>query len=275
MVQFDCAGKQCRSLCIKSIGANSNVNECVGSLPGAIPKGIDIFVIGDVHGQADLLGQVLQAIQDSPQQSKERYLDFIGDLIDRGSSSLRAVSLAMQAMTLAQVDELHVMPGNHDLMLLNAIASPDGLKHWAMNDGQAVLAELGMMQGVDSWECIIASNQLALSPDYLHKMSAGSTHLYRGDRLFVHAGVHPSEDIPDFLAQDRFDFYKEDHWASIRYLFLNWQGGWDHTDSRVNRRDRQPTVIVHGYTPALRKVLSLADELLICDRVDEYRAIDL
>lgn len=67
----------------------------------------------------------------------------------------------------------------------------------------------------------------------------------------------------------------EDHWANIRHTFLTHRGGWDIEDPDPKRRERRPTVVVHGHTPALRQDLVSAEELEICDGIDEYRAVAL
>ncbi|MBU1278031.1 MAG: metallophosphoesterase, partial [Alphaproteobacteria bacterium] len=76
-------------------------------LPGSLPEDIDIFAIGDVHGQAELLEQVLGEIKNTPREAHKRHLVFLGDLIDRGPASIRAVDLAMRAGQLADLDVLH------------------------------------------------------------------------------------------------------------------------------------------------------------------------
>lgn len=70
-------------------------------LPGSMPDDIDIFAIGDVHGQADLLEQVLSEIKNTAREASTRHIVFLGDLTDRGPASMRAVDLAMNAERLS------------------------------------------------------------------------------------------------------------------------------------------------------------------------------
>lgn len=93
--------------------------------------------------------------------------------------------------------------------------------------------------------------------------------------FFVHAGLHPHQDRKTFLAQDRRCVRSDNHWASVRYTFLDWTGGWDKVDPDAARRQAKPTVVVHGHTPALRHPLTTACELLICNGIEDYRAVDL
>lgn len=221
-------------------------------LPGLIPENVEVFVIGDVHGQADLLERVLEDIGNTPRTGAERHLVFLGDLIDRGPSSVGAVDLAMRSAALANTDVLHVLPGNHDLGLHFGLLSADLLTLWISGGGKTVLSELGMSEEDNIPAEIQDELRKVLHPDYLKLMADGPTFLRLGDLLFVHAGVHPFADIPEFLDQDRFFIGEEYHWATIRYPFLSHRDGFDLRDPDPDRRDRKPTVIVHGHTPALR-----------------------
>jgi serine/threonine protein phosphatase 1 len=244
-------------------------------LPGSLPEDIDIFAIGDVHGQAELLEQVLGEIKNTPREAHKRHLVFLGDLIDRGSASIRAVDLAMRAGQLADVDVLHVLPGNHDLVLMLTLDGPKYLDFWGMLGGDRVMAELGLSAETHSWDEIAAKLKDNLHPEYLRAMASGPTHLYLGDLLFVHAGIHPFQNRTAFLGLSRRFIKMEDHWANIRHTFLTHRGGWDVNDPDPERRAQKPTVVVHGHTPAVRQDLVDAGDLDICDGVDDYRTVAL
>ena len=244
-------------------------------LPGAMPEDSEIFVIGDVHGQADLLAQALQSIRGIPKQAATRQLVFLGDLIDRGPSSFKAIDLAMRGAELANTDELNILPGNHDLMLLDALADEAHVEHWLLNGGKTVLAELDLNIETNSWTDIREKLYQALNKEYLNLMKSGPSHLRLGDLLLVHAGVHPHVDMSEFLSVGRQVVGPEDHWSTIRYPFLDWEGGWDANDADPDRQARRPTVVVHGHTPALRSDLRTAGDLQICDGIDTFRAIAL
>ncbi|MCK8463119.1 metallophosphoesterase [Aliiroseovarius sp. S1339] len=244
-------------------------------LPSDLPEEMEVFAIGDVHGQADLLVQLLDEIKNTPRQARTRHLVFLGDLIDRGPESIRAVNIAMGAAQFANADELHVLPGNHDLSLIFALSSPRLLSRWVSDGGGSVLAEIGMSESKHSSGEITQELKRVLHPEYLHRMAEGPTHKYLGEILFVHAGVRPCGDIAEFLARDRFFFAIEDHWATMRYPFLSHREGWDLQDPNPERRDHKPTVIVHGHTPALRRDIVTPDDLKVCDGIEDYRTIAL
>lgn len=245
------------------------------NLPGDIPEGVEIFAIGDVHGQDGLLEEALSEIRETPRDAPTRHVVFLGDLTDRGPESILAVDLAMRAKKLAAADVLHVLPGNHDLVLLLTLEGPKWLHFWVRLGGDKVLAEVDMSVATHSWEEIAATLKSALNPDCLNAIASGPTHLYLGDLLLVHAGIHPHQNRANFLGQSRRFISVEDHWANIRHTFLTHRGGWDEDDPDPKRRERRPTVVVHGHTPALRQDLAKAEDLKICDGINDYRAVAL
>ncbi|WP_322891441.1 MULTISPECIES: metallophosphoesterase [unclassified Yoonia] len=245
------------------------------NLPGALPGSTEIFTIGDVHGQADLLEVALTSIAQTPRTALVRHMVFLGDLIDRGPKSIASIHLAVNGLTLAAADHLHILPGNHDLMLLDALEADDALEHWLMNGGKNVLAEADLCWRENSWSEITSHLQKQIPPAYFEQIAHGPSYLVLGDLIFVHAGIHPHRDRAAFLEQDRRNVRTDDHWATIRYPFLDWTGGWDANDPDPARQQTRPTVAVHGHTPALREDLRYPDQLSVCDGVDEFRAVDL
>jgi hypothetical protein len=81
-------------------------------------NGID--VIGDIHGQAEMLVALLKAMEyfehDGVWQHPERTAMFIGDLIDRNPGQLEVIDIARR---MVDADAAHIVMGNHEF---NAIA---------------------------------------------------------------------------------------------------------------------------------------------------------
>ena len=183
---------------------------------------------------------------------------FLGDLIDRGPQSLRAVRLAWGAGDLA--DRRIILPGNHELMLMDALAeggiageppadSPAG-RLWRMNGGDAALREVdpaGRLAPAEALEAFAA----ALPEGFLAAVLSGPTHHEAGGLLLVHAGLAPRADRAAFLARPRERVADDAHWAWIREPFLDWTGGWG-----PDGRD----VVVHGHTPATLEPIRTAEE---------------
>ena len=216
---------------------------CGFQLPGQ-PVKEQIFAIGDVHGQAVTLEKTLERIAETPGTGLPRHLVFTGDIIDRGPENLRSIDLVLDARRLAAVDQVTFLPGNHELMLLNAIRDPvESMMHWATYIGCHLLDEVdpeGKIQSVKEIADLL-SDRLA---EFITLIETAPNALRVGDLVFVHAGLAPGCNIDEYLACPRFSSDNGfNHWAWIGEPFLSHGGGWD-TDKKI--------VVVHGHTPENR-----------------------
>jgi len=225
-----------------------------------------LFAIGDVHGQAGAFAAALDAIAAVPGMGRPRCLVLLGDLIDRGPDSLGAIRLAMEAADLARVDEVIRLPGNHELMLVDALLDPqEFMMDWLDNGGGAVIREADPQCSGGTRAELAAIARAAIDPEFLSLMISGPTFHRAGDLLFVHAGLAPGEAAEAFLEQGRFGAYGE-HWAWIREPFLDWEHGWGPDRSWV---------VVHGHTPAMTAAGELSDFEGAADRVGTHRRLCL
>ena len=203
-----------------------------------------LFVIGDVHGQAQALAGALDAIASVPRAADRRRLVFLGDLIDRGPHSLEAIKLAMSAADRAGADELVLLPGNHELMLLDALEHPmKFMGDWLDNGGETLIAEAGRATPIRLLKDFANVARQIISPDFLAAMQEAPSHVLSGNLLLVHAGLAPSEDADAFLRVSGRAAHGS-HWAWIKRPFLDWRGGWGPAG------DWQ---VVHGHTPTVTR----------------------
>lgn len=89
-------------------------------------KGRD-FVVGDIHGCFSALEQLLQQVAFNEAHDR---LFSVGDLIDRGSESHRAVEFLSH-------EWFHAIRGNHEQMLLDSFSSDEVLDNWVRYNGGA------------------------------------------------------------------------------------------------------------------------------------------
>lgn len=84
------------------------------------------FAIGDVHGRADLLEQLLATIRNLAAEDRFSYrVVFLGDIIDRGPDSAAAMSAVIR--TLEDLPESRLILGNHDwfpIRILHELVGP-------------------------------------------------------------------------------------------------------------------------------------------------------
>jgi serine/threonine protein phosphatase 1 len=137
------------------------------------------IAIGDVHGCADALAALLDAVAPGPADT----LVMLGDYVDRGPDSRRVLD---RVVALAGRCKLVPLLGNHDELLLDALADLDALPRWLRLGGTDTLRSYGWQRGgprraLADWIPLPHRKFLAGCKAY-HETA---TH------LFVHAGYVP------------------------------------------------------------------------------------
>lgn len=107
------------------------------------------YAIGDVHGRADLLAPLLEAIaQDAEASGVEPRVLFLGDIVDRGPSSRHALDLVCD--TLERWPRSRLIRGNHDAYFLDFMTA-DAVDHarsdnWLLRlGGYATMESYGLL----------------------------------------------------------------------------------------------------------------------------------
>lgn len=111
-----------------------------------------LYVIGDIHGRADLLQELFDLV-DADQQAtgvEQPLAVFLGDYIDRGHDSrrvlqsLHGMSRSLAADPLAEGEMICLM-GNHERMLLDFLDAPaEAGPRWLRNGGVLTLDSFGI-----------------------------------------------------------------------------------------------------------------------------------
>lgn len=200
-------------------------------IPAAVPAGMRVYAVGDIHGRADLLAETIGRIEDDLRRRPINYAVevYLGDYIDRGPDSKGV--LDQLAVRLVRQHAI-CLRGNHEAILERFLwDDPETIHHWI---------QLGALQTLASYGVVSRSRTGAMTPYELRQSLLDTfprTHelflqclrnsFVCGDFLFVHAGIRPG--IP-MEQQDPEDLF----W--IRDEFLN---------STVNHGK----LVVHGHTP--------------------------
>lgn len=176
----------------------------------AEPKG-RLIAISDIHGNAALLERLLQKID----LRGEDTLVIIGDLIERGSESLRTVRMAME---LSKRPNTYVLMGNMDAHKVWEITTDTeetaaGLWHFIKLIGTSLFAEMCRETGIKlkSVEDVKAAKQkvreaFAAELDFLRTRP---TILETPHWTFVHGGL-PIADIERLEGSEAFACMKFD-----------------------------------------------------------------
>ena len=198
-----------------------------------VPKGIRIYAIGDIHGRADLLDEMLERI-DADLATNPASLSvevFLGDYIDRGPASREVLDrLVARKRTFQSI----FLKGNHETYITNFTTNPSILEDWQRLGGLETLMSYGVAPSINA----DAAEQVRLAsafdralPDSHREFLADLKPSFGcGDFFFVHAGVRPGIS----LAKQR-----EEDLLWIRQDFLL-------------SEDDFSKIVVHGHTPVLQ-----------------------
>jgi serine/threonine protein phosphatase 1 len=174
------------------------------------------YAIGDIHGRADLLVALLDAIRAVHPPRRGGKLIFLGDLVDRGPRSAQVVSIVRALQESTEPGAVECLRGNHEQMMIDWFRGGDDL--WLINGGLATIESFGLAQGNDA-----AFAKAVAWMEALPTWREDDAHIY------VHAGLRPQRPIGQQQDQDRL-------W--IREGFLN-------VDYDFGKH------VIHGHTPRL------------------------
>ena len=198
-----------------------------------MPDGIRIYAIGDIHGRADLLEQVLKRIDaDRATHPAPRCIEvFLGDYIDRGPASRKVLDLLVARQSAHRTVFLK---GNHETFMIDFATKPFILEYWQNLGGLETLMSYGVTPSINA----DTADQVRLAATFDEVVPESHRRFLRdlnlsftcGDFLFVHAGIRPG--IP--LAGQR-----EEDLLWIRQDFLLYE-------------DDFSKIVVHGHTPVVQ-----------------------
>lgn len=165
---------------------------------GAVPPGLRVYAIGDIHGRLDLLEQLLSQIEtdNAARPDAKVQLVFLGDLIDRGPHSADVVELMMGLKR--QHPDTRFLMGNHEEVFLLALGGDKkALRFFTRIGGRETILSYGISpeqyDSVDFDELLVLA-QARVPTQHGEFLASFEDMVILGDYAFVHAGIHP--DIP-------------------------------------------------------------------------------
>lgn len=185
----------------------------------ALPDGVRIYAIGDVHGRVDLLDQVFSRIDAHllahPVSRPLQIL--VGDYIDRGPASREVLD---RLIDRSKSHEMVFLKGNHESFIFEFLRHPATLREWSMMGGRETLMSYGLKPPLNADAATQTELSIALGAALpkSHRMFLGSlqSSFTCGGFFFAHAGVKPRVPLTkqreeDLLwIRDDFLLYEED-----------------------------------------------------------------
>ena len=202
------------------------------SVRGWVPPGERVYAIGDIHGCAELLDQLLDRI-DADDRARARARTtfvFLGDLVDRGPDSAAVIDRLIAFKTARPTTRF--LLGNHEEIFLGAIDGDEkALRLFCRIGGRETALSYGITaeayERLDYAE-LGAALQSAVPPEHHAFLAAFEDLVEIGDYAFVHAGIHPGRP----LAEQRT--------ADLRWI----------RDPFLGHAGMLEKIVVHGHTIA-------------------------
>jgi serine/threonine protein phosphatase 1 len=194
------------------------------------PEGVRVYAVGDIHGRADLLEQVLAGIDaDAAAYPVGRVIEvFLGDYIDRGRYSRQVLDILIRRAGMRRVV---CLKGNHETYISDFCRDPAILDQWRHFGGLETLVSYGLSPSINAQEeeqrALAEAFNSALPDDHRHFLSNLKASFVCGDYFFAHAGVRPG--IPLFKQREQDLLWIRDDFLLCEHNFGK--------------------IVVHGHTP--------------------------
>jgi serine/threonine protein phosphatase 1 len=188
-----------------------------------------LYAIGDVHGCAELLEDLLARIREdnAAREPAPTRLILLGDMIDRGPASRQVVDRLMRYTEASR--RVVVLKGNHEQIMASSLRGDEkALTAWLHFGGAETLTSFGVPEvlvAAGASAELMACAQERVPKAVLTWMERLRLSYRSGDLLFVHAGLRP--EVP-LRRQDPLDML----WITEPFL-----------DSEEVR----PFLVVHGH----------------------------
>jgi serine/threonine protein phosphatase 1 len=199
--------------------------------PAAVPAGMRVYAIGDIHGRRDLLAALHERIlADAAAQPATRHVVvYLGDYCDRGLETREVIDLLLDA-PLPGFEAVH-LKGNHEDFMLRFLEDTRVGPGWFANGGGGTLYSYGVRtlprgSDVERLQSLQRQFNENLPERHLRFLESLARWHVEGDYLFVHAGIRPGVPLERQMDEDIL-------W--IRELFLEDESDHGH-------------FVVHGHT---------------------------
>ncbi len=175
-------------------------------MAAAVPRGLRVYAVGDVHGRLDLLDQLHDAIEDDAASASDlvKYIVYLGDYVDRGPCSRGVIERLIEGPPPG-FGAIH-LKGNHEASMLNFLENIDIGPNWLTYGGAATLVSYHLPPPPEiGTETLLRVQEMlltALPPTHRLFLESLRPSVTIGDYLFVHAGIRPGVPLNRQREQD-------------------------------------------------------------------------
>ena len=159
----------------------------------AVPEGIRVYAIGDVHGCLDQLNRLLDVIgQDLGAGRVQSHLIFLGDLVDRGPCSAQVLGRLLDLGLPA--DRCDFIMGNHEEVMLDCYEGKiPTYDRWLQYGGLQTLESYGLdgTEIIKPFFDVAAAMHDAVPRKHIEFLKSLKDYVQLGDYVFTHAGIRP------------------------------------------------------------------------------------
>ncbi len=176
--------------------------------PARVPVGEAVYVVGDIHGRADLLARLhVMMTEDAaafdaanPGGGDQRTIVYLGDFVDRGPGS-REVIDAMIGRPVPGFRAVHLR-GNHEDMMFKFLYDLRVGLVWLANGGAETLTSYGIEfddapNEIERFKQAQYELRRRLPSAHFSFLQGLPYYAVVGDYAFVHAGIRPGVALAD------------------------------------------------------------------------------
>ena len=207
--------------------------------PAIVPEGERYYVLGDIHGRADLLDAMIAAVEqdDAARPPAATTVVLLGDLVDRGPDSAGVID---RVMAWQEERQVRCLAGNHEEMFLGAFEDQAILRQFVKHGGRETILSYGINKA--RYASLTMDELFAELPhlvptahrDFLRGLEDV---IVAGDYAFVHAGIDPAlpleEQVGSALRWIRQPFL--DHAAAHSHVVVHGHTITEDVEERHNR----------------------------------------
>lgn len=188
-----------------------------------IPKGVRVIVISDIHGELNLLKELLHKVN----FKDEDYLIINGDLCEKGRNSIGVVNYVMDLVV--SKPNVYVVEGNCEVVVEALVNENPALINYLCTRKNTVfnewLAKLNVTVNKESDICEVKKILMSHFLKEIKWLTELPTAIETDDYIFVHAGL---EDRENWRQTDREnaiampEFFNKSHRADKYVIVGHW-----------------------------------------------------